>query len=1319
MDAELSNEEVEYKRSKSPYIPKTPWCPGKLIYGPSDHDHARGKRAPRYQVVIEQPDDGGDQERVEAAKRDAKWIQEAQDRLTDALREISKESSASDGILQLIPVSEIGRLREQFLSAIDRDKFTEMIMGFLGERVLKHSSEKFRALSGLLFDCIDTDGSGTISWHEFSSYLIFEYGDSFHTFNHQNAEAPDSKCYVPNCDPIPKGHLKYCHVHCCEQLDKFCFVEEPRFYSKQSLLYMLGAADLDSRLNVATIRGEHKEQYVTMEWVPWLRWLACSVVGHHEYGLLFYEVRKQDRDEDMPVVRQWYVPEQHDVLRADADLQGIFASGRRGNLVGYRLRDDDTPTRVPDTIYQGNPHASALTDMVILPLANPKTIVSCSLDATVKVQDVGYGKSVQELGANNPPDRRHRQGILSVAYSEDRNIVCTGGFEREVILWVPMEVNDSFVGRLIDAESPHKERIVSVVCPAGSNNVISTDQAGVVKIWDIRTSGLIESFHIDGSLTKSEQTRFQTVAQAYDHPRQKMVIVGRNLMDMTCKVYSFQSLKRRHTDPSLAHDGSITAAIYNPLQRSFLTASGTDLKVWDAVSGCVSQDMPRFAESHITALCLDVTCRRFVMGTHMGRLSMHNCITGVESYRYDDVPCEISSVCYLGHVRYILAACTDNHLRLYGDDGTRRAACLTIRHDTGFTKVMYSARLAIALVADDQDTVQVHGVHYKQLLHLRAECPTGKMSLHSARKLHADANGQGPRRRSAAVPRAPSGYGNTLNLSPGALRRRSSANVSTAPSEISATPENRMKAYFKGKSSGEVLSVAFTLPYAAFIIGDTNSYLTLWPLRGPHAHKPMIQWKMPKSPNDTDGHATAMAMDWLLDGTSLCAGDEYGRLTLFSVAEELECVQVPMVGGDGRDVSRNARATTLGHVDLFRRNNLLAPKVQRVWQAHQALVTVVQVCEGGGEVVSAAMDGSVRLWSPTGVPLGRLQQGLYRPPGLLAADIRESADWKFGTPSVPGCDPPPGRVPVSEPPAPDPPSPASPVSPQRPEMPLAGGESSDGSDDTESDEAAGDFCVSLPPVSPTDTEDEDDGVAGLLASLTLPMPKFKTPMCKETVHINAHAGKTTRLDILPDTGDRYFQPAGPKYVSNLAAARTAIMDDRNEMKSLLKSVLKTAEHQTPDDKARVASYKPYGPVWSAHVRKLKKERAMPVGRKETSPLYRYYHQTPPRPRSPALRGKRGHSCPPYAGPSPEVYRLTEPHTHHVKNVQRPKSSCMRGLIDSPTSSSKGSLPQLSGGPITEHQRNSRAATPFNDAEQRSFRSLASFTSALPENLGHS
>ena len=263
------------------------------------------------------------------------------------------------------------------------------------------------------------------------------------------------------------------------------------------------------------------------------------------------------------------------------------------------------------------------------------------------------------------------------------------------------------------------------------------------------------------------------------------------------------------------------------------------------------------------------------------------------------------------------------------------------------------------------------------------------------------------------------------------------------------------------------------------------------------------------------------------------------------------------------------------------------------------------------------------------------------------------------------------------------------------------------------------WCLAprLPRVNPIDTEEVrasfhfglDASPPDLAGSLAMPVPKFKTPMGRETVAVNAQAGKTTRLDILPSTGDRYYQPAGPKYVSTLAASRTAIMDDKNEMKSLLRSVLKTSEHQTADDKARVASYKPYGPVWSAHVRKLKEERAMPVGKREMSPLYRFYTQTPPRGRTPASRGKRGQSCPPYPVSRQELYSLTEPHTNYTKSVQKPKTSCMRGLMGTPTGTSQGSLPQLS---VAE---NHRTTTPSSYFEHRSYQS---FTSGLPEYLGH-
>ena len=67
--------------------------------------------------------------------------------------------------------------------------------------------------------------------------------------------------------------------------------------------------------------------------------------------------------------------------------------------------------------------------------------------------------------------RRHQQGVLAVAFNPTSNLIFTGGFEHDILLWVPINVRDPFVHRMTNKDAPHKERIVSIVCPPGTPEV--------------------------------------------------------------------------------------------------------------------------------------------------------------------------------------------------------------------------------------------------------------------------------------------------------------------------------------------------------------------------------------------------------------------------------------------------------------------------------------------------------------------------------------------------------------------------------------------------------------------------------------------------------------------------------------------------------------------------------------------------------------------------------------------------------------------------------------------------------------------------------
>lgn len=68
--------------------------------------------------------------------------------------------------------------------------------------------------------------------------------------------------------------------------------------------------------------------------------------------------------------------------------------------------------------------------------------------------------------------------------------------------------------------------------------------------------------------------------------------------------------------PALA----VLDAIYNPTTLTFLTASGSSVKVWDARSGELTHVFRGLLPSDITSVCLDDRERKLIVGDHQGNI---------------------------------------------------------------------------------------------------------------------------------------------------------------------------------------------------------------------------------------------------------------------------------------------------------------------------------------------------------------------------------------------------------------------------------------------------------------------------------------------------------------------------------------------------------------------------------------------------------------------------------------------------------------------------------------------------------------------------
>ena len=103
-----------------------------------------------------------------------------------------------------------------------------------------------------------------------------------------------------------------------------------------------------------------------------------------------------------PVVKEWYVGEDHDHLLYDADLRCLFASTRHGKMVAYQVEEDDSPTHVANVLFHNTPHSSAVTGLLMLPETTPKRLITCSLDASIKIQSIGLSPLLHHTPSPSP-----------------------------------------------------------------------------------------------------------------------------------------------------------------------------------------------------------------------------------------------------------------------------------------------------------------------------------------------------------------------------------------------------------------------------------------------------------------------------------------------------------------------------------------------------------------------------------------------------------------------------------------------------------------------------------------------------------------------------------------------------------------------------------------------------------------------------------------------------------------------------------------------------------------------------------------------------
>eukprot|EP00817_Percolomonadidae_sp_ATCC50343_P003652 CAMPEP_0117419020 /NCGR_PEP_ID=MMETSP0758-20121206/687_1 /TAXON_ID=63605 /ORGANISM="Percolomonas cosmopolitus, Strain AE-1 (ATCC 50343)" /LENGTH=688 /DNA_ID=CAMNT_0005199877 /DNA_START=354 /DNA_END=2420 /DNA_ORIENTATION=+ len=259
-------------------------------------------------------------------------------------------------------------------------------------------------------------------------------------------------------------------------------------------------------------------------------------------------------------------------------------------------------------------HDDVITDLLILPHDN--RLVSASQDSYIKVHDIEKSRTIRSFPrlSGTKSLQGHKEGVFGLAWNEQMHFLISAGFEHEALVWISNIRTTPF--RLRDQRRPHQHSLVDVVSVPNSPQVITADNRGMVKIWDIRTLKCMQTIQIDNSssvsFSKHEYHNFSLNSFVYiDQPHRQIVTSGRNI-----SVFEYE----RTIQPSYADDNPIIFALYNRHALSFLTASDKSVKIWDALTGTMTHVYENLTTSEITSVCLDSNGRKFFIGTHDGEI---------------------------------------------------------------------------------------------------------------------------------------------------------------------------------------------------------------------------------------------------------------------------------------------------------------------------------------------------------------------------------------------------------------------------------------------------------------------------------------------------------------------------------------------------------------------------------------------------------------------------------------------------------------------------------------------------------------------------
>ena len=323
----------------------------------------------------------------------------------------------------------------------------------------------------------------------------------------------------------------------------------------------------------------------------------------------------------------------------------LFREGGRGVTEDTSLGDNPSVMVRLQQIQRWDCHRSPVQAMLVLP---SQRIVSASLDPALYIQEPAHGEIVVTCtGAT--------AGLLALGHSSYSGIVLSGGFQKELMAW-PVTSGRHTPLLLQDKLCPHAAPIIGIHAVDGSPEVISCEQSGAVKVWDLRTLQCVQTLTRSSYALPAVEQAMLFSSMTYVPPDQKIYVSApRRVIGM--------GISAGVTGSSVTVDTqSNTAACYAVDSQMLVTAAGARVRFWQVSTGelCTAHSGLVPEKEQISALAIDNTGCVLFAGTQKGYVRSFTLANGTFICKYLACPGQevrfLTVVMVTEGLRYLIGA---------------------------------------------------------------------------------------------------------------------------------------------------------------------------------------------------------------------------------------------------------------------------------------------------------------------------------------------------------------------------------------------------------------------------------------------------------------------------------------------------------------------------------------------------------------------------------------------------------------------------------------------------------------------------------------